>query len=70
METAFMAIQRIFPTVLRMSLSASILVFAVIALRLLLRKAPRWLLCLLWGLVAVRLICPILPVPIMPATLL
>ena len=48
----------LFLKLLNMSLSASWLVLAVIALRLLLRRAPRWISCLLWALVAVRLICP------------
>lgn len=42
-----------------MSIVASWMIFAVIMLRLLLRKAPKYLRCILWGLVAVRLICPI-----------
>lgn len=41
-----------------LSINASYLVLAVLLLRLLLRKAPRWIFCLLWGLVALRLICP------------
>jgi len=47
-----------FLTLLEMSLSASWLVLAVIAARFLLKKAPRWLTCGLWSLVALRLICP------------
>ena len=34
---------------------------AALALRLLLRKAPKWLRCLLWLPVALRLLCPVLP---------
>ena len=41
------------------SFSAGWLVLAVLALRLLLRRLPRRMICFLWGLVAVRLICPI-----------
>ena len=48
----------LFLKVLNMSLSAGWLVLAVIAARLLLKKAPRWLHVLLWAIVAVRLICP------------
>ena len=44
-----------------MSAAAGCLVLAAVALRPLLKRAPRWILCLLWGLVAVRLICPFLP---------
>lgn len=42
-----------------MSITASILVLVVIALRLLLKKAPKALTCVLWGFVAIRLIFPI-----------
>lgn len=42
-----------------MSLTASWLVLAVAAVRLLFRKTPKWILCLLWGLVALRLVCPV-----------
>lgn len=48
----------IFLTILNRSIAAGWLILAVIALRLLLRKAPKWINCLLWGIVAVRLICP------------
>ncbi|MCR5791005.1 MAG: M56 family metallopeptidase, partial [Lachnospiraceae bacterium] len=34
---------------------------AVIIARFLLKKSPRWISCLLWGLVAIRLVCPFLP---------
>lgn len=41
-----------------MSITASWLIFAVLIFRFLLRKAPKWISCLLWGLVAIRLIFP------------
>lgn len=41
-----------------MSLSASWIVLAVLAVRLALKKAPKWMLCGLWALVAIRLLCP------------
>lgn len=44
---------------LNMSISASWLVLVVFMFRLLLKKAPKWVNVLLWGLVAIRLICPI-----------
>ena len=47
-----------FLNIVNMSISASWLVFAVLLLRLLLKKAPKWINVLLWGVVAVRLICP------------
>ena len=49
----------VFSLVLTMSLSASWIAAAVLVLRLLLKKAPRWITCLLWAMVAVRLVCPI-----------
>ena len=41
-----------------MSISATWLALMVIALRFLLKKAPKWVNVFLWGLVAVRLVCP------------
>ena len=48
----------VFLKVVNMSISASWLVLAVLLLRLVLKKAPRWVAVLLWGFVAVRLILP------------
>ena len=48
----------IFQNILNMSFSASFLIIAVLILRVLLKRAPRQVVCLLWGLVALRLICP------------
>ncbi len=48
----------VFLKIVNMSISASWLVFAVLLLRILLKKAPKWASVLLWGFVAVRLICP------------
>lgn len=48
----------IFLTVVNMSISASWVVLAVLFLRTLFIKAPKWIAVLLWGIVAVRLICP------------
>lgn len=41
------------------SISASFLVLAVIAFRLIFRKAPKAITVFLWALVAIRLICPV-----------
>lgn len=49
----------VFLKLLDMSLSAGWLVLVVLVLRLVLRRAPRALLCALWALVAVRLLCPV-----------
>lgn len=48
----------LFLKLLNMSLAASWLVLAVLLLRLLLKKTPKWITCLLWGLVALRLVIP------------
>ncbi|MBR4295785.1 MAG: hypothetical protein IKT56_02975 [Clostridia bacterium] len=49
---------QIFLNIINMSISASYIVVAVMLLRLMLKKAPKWITVLLWGIVAVRLICP------------
>lgn len=49
----------VFIKLLNMGIAAGWLILAVIFLRLVLRRAPRRIICLLWGLVAVRLICPV-----------
>ena len=48
----------IFLKVLNMSIAAGWLILAVILLRLLLKKAPKWTVCLLWALAALRLVVP------------
>ena len=48
----------IFLEVFNRSIAAGWLILAVIAVRFFLRKAPRQLSCVLWALVAVRLLCP------------
>ncbi|MBO4847305.1 MAG: hypothetical protein J5525_13550 [Lachnospiraceae bacterium] len=48
----------VFLKILNLTLNASWLIVAVMITRALLRKAPKWISCLLWGLVALRLICP------------
>lgn len=48
----------LFLKVVNMSIAASWIVLVVIVLRLLLKKAPKWICVVLWGLVAVRLIFP------------
>ena len=46
----------LFLKVLNLSFSATWVVLAVVAARFLLKKAPRWMVCALWALVAVRLL--------------
>ena len=47
-----------FLKVLNISITAGWLVLAVVLLRFALRKAPKWVCCMLWGLVALRLALP------------
>ena len=51
-------LKTVFLKLTNMSISASWLVLAVLVLRLALKKAPKWVNVVLWGIVAVRLICP------------
>ena len=48
----------VFLRIVNMSITASWLIVAVILVRLLLRKAPKRISCVLWAFVAIRLICP------------
>ncbi len=55
-------LSRIFLAVAGMSANAGLLVLAILAVRLVTRRRmPKWGNCLLWGLVAVCLMCPVLP---------
>lgn len=49
----------VFTKLLNMSLTAGILALAVMSIRLLLKRVPKKYICILWALVALRLICPI-----------
>ncbi len=48
----------IFLKILNMSIAASWLILAVVLLRFMLKKAPKWVAVLLWGIVALRLVVP------------
>lgn len=50
--------EAVFLKILNMSITASWIVLAVIVVRLLLRKAPKWIIVLMWGLAGIRLVCP------------
>jgi len=50
--------ENVFLTLLNRSITAGWLILAIILLRLLLRKSPRWISCLLWAFAAFRLVCP------------
>ncbi len=56
-----MEMEMIFLNVFNRSLAAGWLILAVIVVRFLLKKAPRRLSCVLWAVVAVRLLCPFFP---------
>lgn len=49
----------LFLKLLNMSIAASWLILAVIVLRVVLKRAPKWIHCILWALVGIRLLCPI-----------
>lgn len=51
--------EAVFLSLVNRSITAGWLVLAVLALRLLLRRAPKSVLCAMWGLVALRLLCPV-----------
>lgn len=51
--------EAVFLKLLNMSLTGCVLIVAVLPVRALLKKAPGWSRCLLWLLVALRLICPV-----------
>ena len=47
----------VFLKLVNLSISASWLILAVLVLRVVLKKAPKWVMPLLWGVVALRLVC-------------
>lgn len=48
----------IFVDLFNMSITASYLILAIMIVRLLLKKVPKWITCLLWALVGIRLVFP------------
>ncbi len=50
--------EQVFITLLNASITASYLVLAVLLLRPILKKAPKFIRCILWGLVGIRLVLP------------
>lgn len=61
----------VFSKLVHISLMANWLIVAVIVLRLLLKKVPRRVICVLWALVALRLMLPVSvesPVSMIPET--
>lgn len=49
----------LFTRIFNMSVSAGYIVLVVLLLRLALKKAPKWVTLLLWGIVGIRLVCPV-----------
>lgn len=47
----------VFLKLVNLSISASWLILAVLVLRVVLKKAPKWVMPFLWGVVALRLVC-------------
>ena len=63
--------EAVFAKLVSISIVANWLILAVILLRVLLKEAPRWITCILWALVAVRLVFPFSiesPVSLIPET--
>ena len=59
-------------TLFTMTAAATAAALAVMILRLLLKKVPRWITCALWLVVFLRMVCPVsldLPVSLMPASI-
>ena len=54
-----MNMEAVFSKIVGISLMANWLILAVVVLRLLLKKVPRRITCILWGIVALRLIVPV-----------
>lgn len=55
------ALRQLFVGTLNLAVSASWLIAAILLLRPLLKKiAPKWVLCAMWALVAIRLVCPVM----------
>lgn len=51
--------ESLFLRIVNLSFTAGWLVLTVLLVRLTFRRIPKWIVCILWGLVALRLVCPI-----------
>ena len=54
----FHSLGQVFMQLFNVSMTAGWFVLAVVLIRLLLKKAPKWISCVLWGMVAIRLVMP------------
>lgn len=52
----------VFLQLVNMGITAGWIVLGVLLVRLLIRKAPKWINCLLWGIVGLHLLLPVTPV--------
>lgn len=62
---------KIFVSILNMSIASCIVIAAVLLIRLIFRKAPKAFFCVLWAFVGLRLICPLTlhsPISLVPDT--
>ena len=50
--------KELFLDVVNISIAASWLILFILVIRVILKKSPRWIHVLLWGIAAIRLICP------------
>lgn len=50
--------KELFINLFNMSITASWFILAILVFRLIFKKAPKWVVCILWCLVGIRLICP------------
>lgn len=50
--------EALFLKLMNLSINAGWLVLVVMLVRVVFRRCPKWVFCLLWGIVALRLICP------------
>ena len=56
----------LFLTILNMSITASFLILPVIMLRIVFKNAPKWINCVMWSMVSIRLTLPFSKVEIVP----
>ena len=49
---------QVFLELLNHAVISSILILVVVIIRSLIKKAPKWITCVLWGLVAIKLVLP------------
>lgn len=54
--------EAVFLQLTNMGITAGWIVLGLLLVRLLIRKAPKWIACLLWGVVGLRLVLPVTPV--------